>query len=110
MRWTLKCSQMDCRRKWYILKELKRQPGSDKISKYKHNLIQHVERMQRDRLSKLLKNYKPQGLRNQGWPKRDFWKVEAGTDQQWQNFWMLDDDDDDDDDDDIVRITTVIRN
>jgi hypothetical protein len=37
-----------------LLKELKTEPVMGKILKYKNNWIQHVNRMQRDRIPKLL--------------------------------------------------------
>jgi uncharacterized C2H2 Zn-finger protein len=45
------------------LKELKTEPATGKILKYKNNWIQHVNKMQRERerIPKLLKNHKPRG-------------------------------------------------
>jgi hypothetical protein len=45
------------------LTQIKKKPTSDKIEK---KWIQHVDRMQRDRLLKQLKDYKPQELKNRG--------------------------------------------
>jgi hypothetical protein len=43
----------------------------DTIQHYKINLIQHVNRMSRNRLFRLITNYTPKGKRNQGrQPKR----------------------------------------
>jgi hypothetical protein len=63
------------------LKELKTEPAIGKILKYKNNWIQHVNRMQRDRIPKLLKNHKPLGRRNRGRPMKILLDDEAGAGQ-----------------------------
>lgn len=55
MRCTAKYTWMAYKRNEDTLKELKTKPILDKILKYKNNWLQHVNRMQRDRLPKLLK-------------------------------------------------------
>jgi hypothetical protein len=40
----------------------------DKIQAYKRNCIQHVNRMPRNRLPRIMKNYTPKGRRSQGRP------------------------------------------
>jgi hypothetical protein len=47
-----------------IAKELKITPILDKLLEYKRNWIQHVNRMPRNRLSRLMKHYFPTGRRN----------------------------------------------
>jgi hypothetical protein len=64
-----------------ILKELKTEPVMGKILKYKNNWIEHVSRMQRDRIPKLLKNYKSRGRRNRGRPMKRLLDDGAGTGQ-----------------------------
>jgi hypothetical protein len=64
-----------------LLKELKTEPVMGKILKYKNNWIQHANRMQRDRIPKLLQNYKPRGRRNRGRPVKRLLDDEAGTGQ-----------------------------
>jgi hypothetical protein len=54
MRTAAKYTWMGCKRKEDIHLKLKTEPIFDKILKYKSNWIQHVHRIQRDRLSKLL--------------------------------------------------------
>jgi hypothetical protein len=49
----------DYKRNDDIQKELKTEPVMGKILKYKNNWIQHVNRMQRDRIPKLLKITNP---------------------------------------------------
>jgi hypothetical protein len=66
MRTTAKYIWSDYKRNDDTLKELKTKPVMGKILKYKNNWIQHVNRMQKDRIPKLLKNYKPWGRRNRG--------------------------------------------
>jgi hypothetical protein len=56
MRTTAKYIWSDYKRNYGILKELKTEPVMEKILKYKNNWIKHVNRMQRDRIPKLLKN------------------------------------------------------
>jgi len=51
-----------------IAKELKITPILDKLLKYKRNWIQHVNRMPRNRLPKVMKHYSPTGRRNHGRP------------------------------------------
>jgi hypothetical protein len=51
-----------------IAKELNIIPVLDKIHDYKKKWIQHINRMPRNRLSRLIKNYTPKSRRNQGRP------------------------------------------
>jgi len=49
-----------------IAKELKITPILDKLLEYKRNWIQHVNRMLRNRLPRVMKRYSPIGRRNHG--------------------------------------------
>jgi hypothetical protein len=49
-------------------KELKITPILDKLLEYKRNWIQHVNRMPRNRLLRVMKHYSPTGRRNHGRP------------------------------------------
>jgi hypothetical protein len=49
-------------------KGVKITPISDKVLEYKSNLIQHVNRMPRNRLPRIMKHYFPTGRRNHGRP------------------------------------------
>jgi len=51
-----------------IAKELKITPILDKLLGYKRNWIQHVNRMPRNRLPRVMKHYCPTGKRNHGGP------------------------------------------
>jgi len=51
-----------------IAKELKITPILVKLLEYKRNCIQHVNRMPRNRLPRLMKRYSPTGRRNHGRP------------------------------------------
>jgi len=51
-----------------ISKELKITPILDKLLEYERSWIQHVNRMPRNRLLKVMKYYSPTGRRNQGRP------------------------------------------
>jgi len=50
----------------HIAKELEITPVLDKLLEYKRNWIQHVNRMLRDRLPRIMKHYSPTGRRNRG--------------------------------------------
>jgi hypothetical protein len=43
-------------------------PILDKLLEYKRNWIQHVNRMPRNRLTRIMKHYSPTGRRNHGRP------------------------------------------
>jgi hypothetical protein len=49
-----------------IAKELKITPIFDRLLEYKRNWIQHVNRMPRNRLPRIMKHYSPTGRRNHG--------------------------------------------
>jgi len=51
-----------------IAKELKLTPVLEKLLKYKRSWIQHVNRMQRNRLPRVMKYFSPTGRRNNGRP------------------------------------------
>ena len=51
-----------------IAKELKITPILDKLLEYKRSWIQHVNRMPRNRLPRVMKYYSPTGGRNHGRP------------------------------------------
>jgi hypothetical protein len=51
-----------------IAKELKTTQILDKLLEYKRNWIQHVNRMPRNRLPKVMKHYSPTGSGNHGRP------------------------------------------
>ena len=55
-----------------IAKELKITPISDKLLEYKRSWIQHINRMPRNRLPRVMKYYSPTGRRNHGRLWRDF--------------------------------------
>jgi len=51
-----------------IAKDLKITPILDKLLEYKRSWIQHINRMPRNRLPKVMKHYSPTGRRNHGRP------------------------------------------
>jgi hypothetical protein len=51
-----------------IAKELKITPILNKLLEYKSNCIQHVDRMSRNRLPRVMTQYSPTGRRNHGRP------------------------------------------
>jgi hypothetical protein len=80
MRTTARYIWSDYKRNDDTLKELKTDTMG-KILKYKNSWIQHVNRMQRYRILKLLKNYKPWGRRNRVRPMKRLLDDEIGTGQ-----------------------------
>jgi len=53
-----------------IATELKIRPILEKLSEYKRSWIQHVNRIPRNRLPRVMKHYCPTGRRNRGRPLR----------------------------------------
>ena len=76
-----------------IAKELKIAPILDKLLEYKRNWIQHVNRMSRNRLPRVMKHYSPTGRRNHGRPLKDTWDQNRST--SGPTPWQIYDDDDD---------------
>ena len=67
----------------------------DKLLEYKRNWIQHVNRMPRNRLPRVMKHYSPTGRRNHGRPLRrllDTWDRNGSTSGPTPR--QIDDDDD----------------
>jgi hypothetical protein len=64
-----------------------------KILKYKNNCIQYVNRMQRDRIAKLLNNYKREEEETEDDQWRDTWTTRPERVHEWPNSLMFDDDD-----------------
>jgi len=68
MRRTAGYTCTDYRTNAHIAKESEITPVLDKLLEYKRNWIQHVNRMPRDRLPRVMKHYSPTGRRNRGRP------------------------------------------
>jgi len=64
MRRTAGYTWTDYKTNTQIAKELKITPISDKLLEYKRNRIQHVNRIPRNRLPRVMKYYSPTGRRN----------------------------------------------
>ena len=106
MRRTAGYTRTDYKTNTQIANELKITPILDKLLEYKRNWIQHVNRMSRNRLPRVMKDYSPTGKRNHGRPlKRHLvtWDRNGSTSDRtpWQ---IYDDDNDDDDDDNSVAL------
>ena len=83
MRRTAGCTWTDYKTNTQIAKELKITPVLDKLLEYRRNWIQHVNRMPRNRLLRVMKHYSPTGRRNHGIHlKKLLEKRETGTGQQ----------------------------
>jgi len=68
MRRTAGYTWTDCKTNAQIAKELKITSILDKLLEYKTSWIQHVNRMPRNRLPRVMKHYSPTGKRNHGRP------------------------------------------
>jgi hypothetical protein len=68
MRRTPEYTRTDYKTNTQITKELKVTPILEKLLEYKRNRIQHVNRMPRNRLPRVMKHYCPTGRRNHGRP------------------------------------------
>jgi len=81
-------------------------PILDRVLEYKRSWIQHVNRMPRNRLPRVMKHYCPTGRRNHGRKLKrllDTWDRNGST--GGLTAWQIYGDDDDDDDDDDEKIT-----
>jgi len=70
MRRTAGYTSADYKTNAQISKELKITPILDKLLEYKRSWIQHVNRMPRNRLPRVMKYYSPVGRRNHGRPSK----------------------------------------
>jgi len=68
MRRTAGHTWTDCKTIAQITKELKIAPILNKLLEYKRSWLQHVNRMPRNRLPRVMKRYCPTGRRNRGRP------------------------------------------
>ena len=79
----------------HIAKELKIKPIIDKLLGYNRNWIQHVNRMPRNRLPRVMKHYYPTGRRNHGRPlKRLLDTRDRNGSTSGPSPWQIYDDDD----------------
>ena len=74
--------------------EIEITPVLDKLLECKRNWIQHVNRMPRDRLPRVMKHYSPNGRRNRGRPLKillDTWDRNGSTSglTPWQIMMMM---------------------
>jgi hypothetical protein len=68
MRRTVGYTWTDYKTNTQIAKELKITPVLDRLLEYKRSWIQHVTRMPRNRLPRVMKHYSPTGRRNHSRP------------------------------------------
>jgi len=68
MRRTAEYTWTDYKTNEQIAKELKITPTLGKLLEYKRSCLQHVNRMPRNRLPRVMKHYSPNGRRNHGRP------------------------------------------
>ena len=99
MRITAGYTWTDYKTNTQITKELKITPILDKLLEYKRNWIQHVNRMPRNRLPRVVKQYSANGRRNYGRALKrlqDTWDWNGST-SGLTALQIYDDDDNDDD-------------
>ena len=80
-----------------LVQELKITPILDKLLEYKRSWIQHVNRMPRNRLPRIMKYFSPAGTMNHGRPLKrllDTWDRNGST--SCPTPWKIYNDDDDD--------------
>jgi len=70
MRSTAGYTWKDYKTNSHIEKELEITPVLDKLLEYKRNWIQHVNRMPRNRILRVMKHYSPTGRWNHGRPSK----------------------------------------
>jgi hypothetical protein len=58
----------DHKRNGEILEQLKAEPVDEKLRRYKSNWLQHVTRMNNNRIPKIMLNYRPNGRKRLGGP------------------------------------------
>jgi len=68
MKRTARYTWTDYKTNAQIAKELKITPILDKLLEYERGWIQHVNRMPRNRVPRVMKHYSPTGRRNHGRP------------------------------------------
>ena len=98
MRRTAGCTWTNYKTNAQIAKDLKITPILDKFLEYKRSWIQHVNRMPRNRLPRVMKYYSPTGTRNHGRHLKrllDTW--DRNGSKSAPTTWKIYDDDDDDD-------------
>jgi hypothetical protein len=78
----LEAAEMRFLRSVVMRKELKISGIQDVRSKYQQNWINRLKRMDNTRLPKHALNYKPQGRRDRGRPRKRWKRVDAGTGQK----------------------------
>ena len=79
MRRTPRYTWTDYRTNTLITKELKITPILDKLLEYKRNWIQHVNRMPRNRLPRVMKHCFPTGRMNYDRPLKSLWICETSS-------------------------------
>jgi len=92
-------TRLDKIRSEIIRKELEIHGIQDVRTKYKQNWINHLERMDKTRPPKHTLNYKPQGRRDHGRPRKRWQRVDAERGKRpnpWMMMMMMMMDDDDD--------------
>ena len=91
-RWNYGISFLVTKQMHKLQKELKITPILDKLLEYKRSCIQHVNRMPRNRLPRVMKHYCPTGRRNHGRPLKrllDMWDRNGSTSgpTAWHIWW-----------------------
>jgi hypothetical protein len=67
---------------------LKLEPAAEKLRRYKSNWLQHVTRMNYNRMPKIMLNYRPNGRRRFGRPLKRLDEDETGLLRR-NSWWMM---------------------
>ncbi|KAJ4433601.1 hypothetical protein ANN_15911 [Periplaneta americana] len=70
MRYTAGYTKWDHKRNEDVMEELQLEPVITHVKHYRNNWINHLHRMLRDRISKVMLHYRPNGKRSLGRPKK----------------------------------------
>ncbi|KAJ4448977.1 hypothetical protein ANN_00369 [Periplaneta americana] len=70
MRYTAGYTKWDHKRNEDVMEELQLEPVINHVKHYRNNWINHLHRMRRDRIPKVILHYRPNGKRSLGRPKK----------------------------------------
>ncbi|KAJ4444085.1 hypothetical protein ANN_05874 [Periplaneta americana] len=80
-------TKWDHKRNEDVMEELQLEPVINHVKHYQNNRINHLHRMHRDRIPKVMLHYRPNGKRSLGRPKKRW--IENSTQQQPQLFTQV---------------------
>ncbi|KAJ4445812.1 hypothetical protein ANN_12497 [Periplaneta americana] len=78
-------TKWDHKRNEDLMEELQLEPVINHVKHYQYNWINHLHRMHRDRIPKVMLYYRPNGKRSLGRPKKRW--IENSTVRSYQAIW-----------------------